>query len=105
MSTDFFAPPPFKPAEALVGLRRELRDLKLAERSGGEAVRFELAGSTVLELQAQADERGEHLAARLARRPARTPEWETRSLRSSADVRALLDEIRRRLARWDDDAG
>ncbi|MBI5334028.1 MAG: hypothetical protein HZB72_05490 [Burkholderiales bacterium] len=103
MSNDFFAPPPFKPAEALIGLRRQLRDLKLTERAGADPVRFELAGSTVLELQAQADEAGEHLVARLTRRPARTPEWETRSLRSGADVRSLLDEIRRRLARWDDE--
>ena len=30
---DFFAPPAFKPDEALVGLRRQLRDLRvLAER-------------------------------------------------------------------------
>jgi hypothetical protein len=104
MTDDFFAPPPFKPADALVGLRRQLRELKLAERPGAEPVRFDVAGSTVLELQVQADEAGDHIAARIARRPARTPDWEPRQLRSSADVRSLLDEVRRRLARWDDDS-
>jgi len=99
MSNDFFAPPPFQPVEALTGLRRQLRDLKLIERASGEVLRYELAGSELLELQVQAD----HLAARLARRPARTPQWDSRSLRSGADVRALLDEVRRRLTRWDDD--
>ncbi|MFZ5521982.1 MAG: hypothetical protein ACOZD0_12350 [Pseudomonadota bacterium] len=103
MSNDFFAPPPFKPAEALIGLRRQLRDLKLTERAGAQAARFELAGSTMLELQHATDEAGDHLVARLARRPARTPDWETRHLRSGADVRSLLDEVRRRMLRWDDE--
>jgi len=43
-----FAPPPFQPEAALVGLRRSLRDLGLAERGAG----FELRGKRVLELAA-----------------------------------------------------
>lgn len=97
---DFFAPPAFKPQEALVGLRRQLRDLRpLVERAGAEPVRFELAGSSVMELSLAADA----IEVKLAKRPARTPEWEARSLRSSADVRALVDEVRKRLGRWNED--
>jgi hypothetical protein len=96
MSDDFFAAPPFKPAEALQALKRSLRDLRpLAERGNG----FELGGKRVIELQAEATT----LVAKLAKRPAITPEWETLVLKNSADVRKCVDEAKKRLARWTED--
>jgi hypothetical protein len=95
MSEDFFALPPFKPAEALPLLKRSLRDLhSLAER--GDA--FELKGQRVIELQAD----DSAIAARLAKRPMRagTPEWDVFKLAASPDVRRFTDEVKRRLARW-----
>ena len=88
-----FAPPPFKAEEALVQLRRSLRDVKpLAERGAS----FELRGQPVLEL-AVADGA---IAARLARRPAVAPEWDRVTVKSGADQRKLFDEIRKRVERW-----
>jgi hypothetical protein len=95
MADDFGgALPPFKPAEALVLLKRSLRDLRpLAER--GDA--FELRGARVIELAA-----GEAaIDARLARRPSRqVPAWDHHTLRGSADVRRFVDEVNRRVALW-----
>lgn len=90
-----FAPPPFKPDAALVQLRRSLRDLKLDERGGG----FESRGRRLVELVAG----DAAIDARLVKRPALAPEWESRRLASAADVRRFLDEVRQRLARWADD--
>ena len=96
MSDDFgFAAPPYRPDEALVQLRRSLRELQLAERGEG----FELRGKRVLELRVQ----GEALQTRLARRLALTPEWDTQLIRSSADQRKWVDEVKKRLARWERD--
>nr|WP_297354327.1 hypothetical protein [uncultured Caldimonas sp.] len=93
---DFFAPPPFKPDEALVQLKRTLRELRpLAERGNG----FDLQGQRVIELGVD----GGALQARVAKRPARSPEWDTRTLKNSADVRQFTDEIKRRLGRWSDE--
>lgn len=92
---DFFAPPAFKPAEALVQLKRQLRELRLAERGD----RYEQAGLAVAELAAT----DTAIEARLVRRPARTPEWTTHRLASSADVRRFLDNLKSQLARWRDD--
>jgi hypothetical protein len=95
MSDEFFALPPFKPAEALQLLKRSLRDLRtLTER--GDA--FELKGSRVIELAAA----GQHIDARLAKRPMRggTPEWDAFKLGGSPEVRKFTDEVKRRLARW-----
>lgn len=90
--TDSFAPPPFKPADALTGLKRQLRELRLAER--GHA--FELRGLAVVELQAQP----ERIDARLVKRPQRTPEWTSHALRSGADVRRFVETVKQQLARW-----
>ena len=90
-----FAPPPFKPEDALVSLKRQLRDLKLAERGSA----FEQRGKRVVELTVE----GDTLQARLARRLALTPEWDRLTLKSAADQRKLVDEIRKRLARWEQD--
>ncbi len=95
---DFFALPAFRPAEALLTLKRNLRDLRsLAERGAG---RFELQGQVVLELTA--DETKLH--ARLVKRPLAQPRnGESRECRNAAEVRRLLDEVRRRVALWTDE--
>lgn len=91
-----FAPPPFRPAEALVLLKRQLRDLKpLAERGN----RYEIKGRPVIQLDA-ADT---GLTARLARRPATAPEWAVETLASSLDVRRFLDTVKKRLKQWETD--
>jgi hypothetical protein len=88
-----FAPPTFRPADALVALRRQLRDLRLAERGDG----YELKGAQVIELAA-----GEaSIDARLARKPSRqVPEWDRFTLADAAQVRKFTDDVKKRLARW-----
>jgi hypothetical protein len=95
MSDDFagFAPPPFKPDDALTQLKRQLRDLKLTERGNG----FEQRGKRVAELQVD----GAGIAARTARKLAITPEWDRQTIASANDQRKWLDELQKRLARWD----
>ena len=94
MSDDFgFAPPPFQPEAALIGLRRSLRELGLAERGAG----FELRGKRVLELAAD----GSTIRARIARRLMLTPEWDATTIAGAADTRKLVDEVKKRLARWE----
>jgi hypothetical protein len=88
-----FAPPPFNPAEALVTLRRALRDLKLAERGNA----YEQRGKRVVELAVE----GDAIQARLARKLALTSEWDRWAIRSAAEQRKLIDEVKKRLARWD----
>jgi hypothetical protein len=87
-----FAPPPFDAEAALVQLRRSLRELKLTERSSG----FELRGKRVIEVMLADGS----VSVRLARRLMNTPEWDPQTIRSGADQRKLLDEVRRRLERW-----
>jgi hypothetical protein len=87
-----FAPPPFKADEALLQLRRALRDLKLAERGNG----FELRGKRVAELAVE----GDAIGARTARKLALTPEWDRQVLKASPDTRKWLDELKKRLERW-----
>jgi hypothetical protein len=77
----------------LLQLKRSLRDLKLAERGNG----FELRGKRVLELQVQEGA----IQARIARKLATTPEWDKQLVQSSHDQRKLIDEIKKRLARWE----
>jgi len=95
MSEDWAIPTPaFKPDEALVGLRRQLREMKpLVERGS----RYELQGRPVIELSA-ADAR---IDARLARRPATSPEWQRHALASATDVRRFVDTVRQQLRRWE----
>jgi hypothetical protein len=85
--------PPFRAEEALVQLKRALRDLKLAERGNA----CELRGKRVLELSL-ADGA---IAVKLARRLALTPEWDRETIRSAGEQRKLVDEVRKRLARWE----
>lgn len=96
MSDDFgFAPPPFNAENALQTIKRSLRDLKLAERAPG----FELRGKRVVELQLD----GATIRAKLARRLMLTPEWDTLSVADANGQRKLLDEVKKRLARWEQD--
>jgi hypothetical protein len=88
-----FAPPVFKPDDALVQIKRALRDLKLNER--GHA--FDLRGKRVLELSID----GAQIHARIARKLAVTPEFDKLVVAQVSDQRKLIDEIKKRLARWD----
>ncbi|MBB5204563.1 hypothetical protein HNQ51_001877 [Inhella inkyongensis] len=92
-----FAPPPYRPADAWVQLKRALRELGLTERQGG----LELGGRKALECEVGEQQLQIRLAKRLS---VRTPDWELRTLKNHADQRKLLDEVRQRLARWRDEA-
>jgi hypothetical protein len=86
--------PAFNADEALVALRRQLRELRpLAERG----TRYELQGRPVIEL-AVVDGR---IDARLAKRPATTPEWQRHALASAAELRRFVDAVRQALRRWE----
>ncbi len=88
-----FAPPPFKADEALVQIKRALRDLKLAERGNA----YELRGKRVVELVPAPDS----IAVKLARKLALTPQWDTQAVKTAAEQRKLLDDVKKRLARWE----
>jgi hypothetical protein len=88
-----FAPPPFDAANAMQQMKRALRDLRLAERGHG----FELRGKRVAELQLE----GGTITTRLARRPALTPEFDRGRIASAPEQRKWLDELKRRLERWE----
>jgi hypothetical protein len=95
MPDESVAPPPFKPDEALQTLRKQLRELRLAERAGV----FELKGQAIVELTATPSS----IDARLVKRPARTPEWTLHRLNNGADVRRFVETVKRELARWAED--
>jgi len=88
-----FAAPPFNAEHALQQIRRSLRDMKLAERGPG----FELRGKRVTELVLE-DGR---ILARTARKLALTPEWDRHDIASAGDQRKWLDELKKRLSRWE----
>lgn len=88
-----FAPPPFNAEHALAAMKRALRDAKLAERGPG----FELRGKRVAELVVNDGA----IDARLARRLALSPDWDRRTLKNAAEQRQWLDELKKRLARWE----
>jgi len=88
-----FAPPPFNADNALVTLKRALRDLKLAERGNA----YEMRGKRVVELTVD----GATINARLARRLMLTPEWDRVSVGSAEQQRKLIDEVKKRLSRWE----
>jgi len=90
---DGFAPPPFNPETALLQIKRSLRDLKLTERGNA----FELRGKRVVELSVDATT----LTARLARRLALTPQWDMQAVTSMPQQRRLIDDVKKRLARWE----
>ncbi len=96
MSDDFgFAPPPFEPEVALQKLKRDLRDLGLTEREG----RFERRGVAI----ARAALDGAAIRAARVKRPARSsPEWQDKVLKTSADARDFVADLKRQLAQWSD---
>lgn len=90
-----FAPPPFQPDEALPRLQRELRALGLTERAG----RFERRGTAI----ARAVIDGAGIRAGRVRKPSRnSPEWLDKVLRSSADVRDFVADLKKQMALWSD---
>ena len=90
-----FAPPPFKPDEALQRLRRELRELGLAERDGV----FERRGLAIARVRID----GDQLAAAIVKRPSRaSPQWQARALGSSAALRDFTGELKKALQSWGD---
>jgi len=90
-----FAAPPFKPDDALARLKRELRELGLAEREG----RFERRGTPI----AKAALDGGVVQAAVVGKPSRnSPEWQNKTLKSSADLRDFVADLKRRLAGWGD---
>jgi hypothetical protein len=96
MSDEGFTLPAFKPGEALVLLKRQLRDLKpLSERG----LRYEIKGRPVIELAAT----DTTIEARIARRPSASPEWAVERLASSPDVRRFVDTVKKRLQTWERD--
>jgi hypothetical protein len=88
-----FAPPPFNADNALVTIKRSLRDMKLAERGNA----YEMRGKRVVELAVE----GAAINAKLARRLMLTPEWDRLAVKSATDQRKLLDEVKKRLSKWE----
>ena len=90
-----FAAPPFKPDDALAGLKRSLRELGLTEREG----RFERRGVAIA--KAAVDDGA--IAAAVVKKPSRlSPEWQTKTLKSGADVRDFVAHVKKQLAAWSD---
>ncbi len=95
VSDAFFAPPPFKPEEALQRLKRDLRELGLGEREG----RFERRGTAI----AKAAIEGDAIRAARVRKPSRSsPEWQEKMLTSSAQARDFVADLKRQLTLWND---
>ena len=90
-----FAPPPFNAEQSLQQLQRAMRDLRLS----GRGIGFELRGKAVIELELDR----QTIAARVVRRLVTAPEWDRFSVNSAADLRKLIDEVKKRLARWVDE--
>jgi hypothetical protein len=91
---EFFALPPFNPESALASLKRSLRDLKLVEREGT----YELKGQPIARMRLE----GGQLELDVVRRPSGMPEWEHIAARDHGQVRRFLDDLKRRVLRWDD---
>ena len=90
-----FAPPSFKPDEALARLKRELRDLGLTEREGV----FERRGLAIARVRIDG---GQLSAARVDRPSRNSPSWRPRTLASSAAVRDYVAELKKALLLWGD---
>ena len=91
---DFFAPPSFNPETARATLARALRDLKLAERNGA----FEMNGQPVVKVRIE----GAVLKLDVAKKPSRSPDWEHTDAADHARLRRFIDDVKRRVARWQD---
>ena len=102
-ASEFFVLPPFKAEEALVKLRRDLRELKaLADKGTGEVVRFDWRGLPVIELGVQTGDQPA-LAVSLARKPSQRPDWVKRRLSSSAEARKFVEDVKRSIKQWDEE--
>jgi hypothetical protein len=89
-----FGPPPFNPDEALVRLKRDLRDAGLTERGGV----FERRATAIARVAID----GAQLKAETVKQPARSPQWQVRALKSSAEVRDYVADLKKKLAGWSD---
>lgn len=89
MSDDFFALPPFDADAALHKVRRQLRELGLAEREG----RFERRGVAWATARVQ----GDTLLLATVKTPGLSPDWLTTPVRDHARLRAWLESLMRRL--------
>jgi hypothetical protein len=89
-----FAPPPFKPDEALARLKRDLREAGLTERGGV----FERKGTAI----ARATVDGAALKVETVKKPARSPDWQPRLLKNSGELRDYVAELKKKLAGWGD---
>ncbi|MEN9544093.1 MAG: hypothetical protein RLZZ598_926, partial [Pseudomonadota bacterium] len=89
--------PAWKAEDGLERLKRGLRDIRLLSERG--AARFDWKG--MLAIEAAVD--GKVIRVRIAKRPARTPEWETKTLSNGTDVQHWLEDARKRIVRWSED--
>jgi len=94
--TEFDLPRPFNADSALQQLQRDLRTLKLTARGNG----FELRGKRVAELQVEDGADGA-ISASVARKLALTPEWDRARIGSVIEQRKWIDDLKKRLERWE----
>jgi hypothetical protein len=95
MSNDHSAQPPFQPQEALQRVQRELRAVGLAERAGT----YERRGVALARVAVD----GDGIRASMVKRPSRnSPEWTHKLLKSNADTRDFVADLKKRLALWGD---
>ena len=88
--------PAFKPEEALQRLARDLRGLGLQERQGV----WERRGLAIARACVQAA----CIDAARVKRPSRSsPEWQSKALKNSADIRDFVADLKKHLAQWSDD--
>ena len=94
-------PPPFKAEEALQRLKRDLRDAGLSEREGHfERRGLKLARAALAVVGADG---GAGIQASIVKRPSRSsPEWLHSLLKSSADVRDFVADLKKKLSTWSD---
>ena len=98
-----WAPPMFKPEDALQGLKRELRALGLTERNGVFERRGTAIAKAAVDGAAGGVAAGVAIAAARVRRPSRSsPEWQPRTLGSAAQVRDFVNDLKKCLASWSD---
>ncbi len=89
------APPPFNSADALSSLQRDLRALGLTERSG----LFERRGRAITKVALD----GDTLRASVVKRPSRSsPEWTHKALKTGADIRDFVADLKKKIVGWSD---
>jgi len=90
-----FAPQLFNAPAALASLQRDLRALGLTERSG----MFERRGRAITKVALD----GHTLQASVVKRPSRSsPEWTHKALKSGADIRDFVADMKKKIAGWSD---